>query len=132
MKKFTLMEILFVIAILVIIMGIGLASGTKVLRKQTEAQRNAEIIMIKSAIEQYKLRWGIYPFTSSGEIDFAKQLSPISSKVDMNGDGSVDDKDWEMRPLWLEQLNHDWTYILDPYEERYQIEVLGNGRYEIK
>ena len=131
-RRFTLMELLFTIAILVIIIGIGLSAGTKVLRKQVEAQRNAEIVMISSAIEQYKLRWNSYPFTASGEIDFAKQLSPISSKVDMNGDGSVDDKDWEMRPLWLEQLNHDWTHIFDPYEEKYQIEVNVDGTYEVK
>lgn len=61
MKKFTLIEILFVITILVIIIGISWVSGAKILRKSANTQINAELKMIQSAIDLYKTDKGFYP-----------------------------------------------------------------------
>ena len=59
-KYFTLIELMFVIAILVVLIAISWVAGTKVLRGQTEAKTKAEITLLMSAIEQYKVRFGHY------------------------------------------------------------------------
>ena len=145
MKKrhFTLMELLFTVSILIILIGISWVSSTKVLRAQTAVKRNAEIVIIKAAIEQHKLRFGNYPEqgpaqTVDGEqvryLHFALELSDWVMEFDYNGDGSINAADYrhESRVLNINELviSQD-KYILDPYEEKYQY-YLDNNKFEVK
>ncbi len=79
MKRFTLIELMFVVMILVILIGIGFVAGTKVLRKQAESKTRAEITMITSAVNQYKDRFGSLPKDSNynGNLDFPQFLSKV-------------------------------------------------------
>ena len=133
MKRFTMMELLFTISILVILIGIGLTSGTKVLRAQIEAQRKAEIVVIRTAIEQYRLRFGEYPMKESGDIDFADLLSNYIKHYDYDGHDEIDQDDYKhpTRVMNLSNLEHDYKYIYDPYEEKYRVE-LNEGGFTIK
>ena len=77
-KYFTLIELMFVIAILVVLIAISWVAGTKVLRGQTEAKTKAEITLLMSAIEQYKVRFGHYFQQSSNtSLNFAEYLSKV-------------------------------------------------------
>ena len=67
-KKFTLIEIMFVVGILVILIGIGGSAANKVLRKQADIQIKAEIKLIQSALAIYKNRYDFYPPMTDTEI----------------------------------------------------------------
>ena len=129
MRKFTLIELLFVVSILIILIGIGLTAGNKVLRKQASIQRSAEIALIETAIRQYKSRYDSLPFTSSGDIVFAWHLSSIRP-IDNNSDGVIDKNDMagDKRPRWIpdDSIMQDFYYLYDPYEEKYKINVDGS------
>lgn len=60
-QKFTLIEIMFVVTILVILIGIGLTAASRVMRASANTQINAELKMIQSAIDVYKSNKGVYP-----------------------------------------------------------------------
>lgn len=60
-KRFTLIEILFTVTILIILIGIGLAAGSKIMRKSADTQINAELKMIQAAINVYKIDNKVYP-----------------------------------------------------------------------
>lgn len=128
MKKFTLIEILFVVTILIILISIGLAAGSKVLRKQASIQRSAEIVLIEASIRLYEERYGVLPFTNSGVINFAWQLSSMRP-IDNNGDGVIDKNDMigDKRPRWIpdDSIMQDFNFLYDPYEEKYQIYIDG-------
>lgn len=61
MRKFTLIEIMFVVTILIILIGMGITAGSKVMRSAASTQINAELKMIQSAIDIYKSDKGVYP-----------------------------------------------------------------------
>ena len=46
-SKFTLIEIMFTVTILIILIGIGMATGSKIMRKSADTQINAELKMIQ-------------------------------------------------------------------------------------
>lgn len=105
-KYFTMIELMFVVAILVILVGISWVAGTKVLRGQTEAKTKAEITLLINAIEQYKTRWGSYPYAFGatpsdriGDLDFAHLLSKV-----------LPDSGWSgKRPMYV---NYDSSDII--------------------
>ncbi|MCM8536843.1 MAG: type II secretion system GspH family protein [Lentisphaeraceae bacterium] len=77
-KYFTLIELLFVIAILVILIGISWVAGTKVLRNQTIKKTKAEIFLLTDAIRQYKDRFDAYPPEANDKtLNFAAYLSKM-------------------------------------------------------
>lgn len=104
-KYFTLIELLFVIAILVILIGISWVAGTKVLRNQTEKKTKAEILLLSHAVKQYKDRWGSYPHAFAGNnkaaagLDFAHLLSKV-----------LPDTGWssEKRPMFIDYKQADF------------------------
>ncbi|MCM8533785.1 MAG: type II secretion system GspH family protein [Lentisphaeraceae bacterium] len=143
-KYFTLIELLFVIAILVILIGISWVAGTKVLRNQTEKKTKAEILLLNHAVKQYKDRFGELPATSSKQIDFAAYLSKVKPGSGWSG----------KRPMYIDfqkadffvgpsSGNIDYTevdkanpaaavYALDPYENPYYINVdAATGKFFI-
>lgn len=67
-QKFTLIELMFTIAILVILIGVGAAAANKVVRKQANIQIKAELKMIQSALTIYKNRYSFYPPMTDPEI----------------------------------------------------------------
>jgi len=101
-----------------------MTAGSKVLRKQASIQRSAEIILIETSIKLYKDRYGVLPFTNSGVINFAWQLSSMRP-IDNNGDGVIDKNDMagDKRPRWIpdDSIMQDFNYLYDPYEEKYKI-----------
>ena len=60
-RTFTLIEIMFVVTILIILIGIGLTAGSRVMRASANTQINAELKMIQAAINIYKSDKGVYP-----------------------------------------------------------------------
>jgi len=73
-KKFTLIEIMFVVGILVILIGIGGSAANKALRKQADMQIKAELKMIQSALAIYKNRYEFYPPMTDTEIITCSEL----------------------------------------------------------
>ena len=67
-QKFTLIELMFTIAILIILIGIGAAAMNKVFRRSVDVQTSAEIKMIQSAMSIYKTRYSSYPPMTDPEI----------------------------------------------------------------
>ena len=132
-KYFTLVEIMITIGILVVLMSISWVAGGKVLKSTKIKQMKAEISMLVTAVEQYKTRWGAYPFTSTGGVssgesaltfDFGEKLSSVAV-----GAGYTTD-----RPMYIDFLkqniyvdNEEFadtdataTEVEDPYENPYQ------------
>ena len=133
MKRFTLIELMMSIGVLVILIGIGTNIGTKVMRAQTAMKRNAAIVVIKSAIEQYKFRWGSYP-DGNGPIKFHLELSSYPLHHDYDGDDDIDTDDWNhsLRDLYIKDLTYDDDGIYDPFEEPYKYKKTGDVTYEIQ
>lgn len=114
-SRFTLIELLFVIAILVILISIGFAVGTKTLRKQAEVKTRAEIKILVTACHQYKDRYGNFPDITSNEIpfNFCEHLAKIPVTPSYNGN----------RYFFIDFKRHNinlnnWT-AQDPYEQNY-------------
>ena len=138
-KYFTLIELLFVIAILVILIGISWVAGTKVLRNQTEKKTKAEIFLLTNAVKQYKDRFGEFPATSDTEVKFAAYLSKVqpntagwSGKRPMfidykQADFFVGTKSGSSYTIDYDEVDentvNDDIYALDPYENPYFFRV---------
>ena len=124
--KFTLVELMFVVAILVILIGISWVAGTKVLRSQAKQKTKAEIKMLVSAMHQYKERFGSFPPSANynGPLNFGEYLS----KVQPNAGWSSGN-----RPMFIDFTKNNFnvsitsyddpnagsTTIRDPYEQDY-------------
>ena len=67
-QKFTLIELMFTITILVILIGIGASAANSVMRKSANTQIKAEIKMLESALAIYKTRYDFYPPMTDTEI----------------------------------------------------------------
>jgi len=67
-NKFTLIEIMFAVAILIILIGIGSSSMSKVLKKSADAQIKSDIQQLKVMCEFYKEKRGFYPINDKGWI----------------------------------------------------------------
>jgi prepilin-type N-terminal cleavage/methylation domain-containing protein len=65
-KAFTLIELLMVIAIILILAGITFGIARGVQNAQARAKTKAELATISQAIEQFKLRYGDYPWHQGG------------------------------------------------------------------
>jgi type II secretory pathway pseudopilin PulG len=121
-SRFTLVELLFVITILVILISIGFVAGTKVLRKQAKAKTQAEIKILESACYQYKDRYGKFPDISGNKIEFnfCKHLAKIPVTPSFDGD----------RYFYIDFKRHNinlsgWT-AQDPYEQPYMYKYADN------
>lgn len=132
-KYFTMIELMFVIAILVILVGISWVAGTKVLRGQTEAKTKAEITLLINAIEQYKTRWGGYPNSFSQgnnssttySIDFGEYLSKVLPGSGWSGSKRPMYIDYDSVDILVSNSNYadpsaNSTTVQDPYENAYQ------------
>jgi prepilin-type N-terminal cleavage/methylation domain-containing protein len=75
-RGFTLIEILAVIAVISILMGLVLALGPGVIRRQKESTAKAQMANLKTALESFKAAYGYYPTqTENRDIEtFGKSL----------------------------------------------------------
>lgn len=130
-KYFTMIELMFVIAILVILVGISWVAGTKVLRGQTEAKTKAEITLLINAIEQYNTRWGVYPHEISnatgysGNLDFGEYLSKVLPGSGWSGSKRPMYIDYDSADMLVSNSNYadpsaTSTNVQDPYENVYK------------
>lgn len=98
-NRFTLIEIMFVVTILVILIGIGMVAGSKIMRKSADTQINSELKMIQSAIEVYKVKNQVYP-----------------------------DKDNIVNEVMdLKVITINGSQFIDPYDEEYKYLIDVNG-----
>lgn len=127
-RNFTLVELMFVVAILVILIGISWVAGTKVLRSQAKSKTKAEITMLVAAVKQYKDRYGSHPKAGAdydGSLNFGEYLSKVQPNSGWSG----------KRPMFVDFKKHNINYICtsgefdddnagattikDPYENDY-------------
>lgn len=135
-RKFTLIELMFVVAILVILIGISWVAGTKVLRSQAKSKTKAEIKMIVSAIQQYKDRFGAMPEDSgtAADLDFAEYLSSVQPGAGWTGKRPMF-IDYKKNNIAVDNDNYDHTdagtagptKLFDPYENAYQYQYIDTG-----
>lgn len=62
-SRFTLVEILVVLAVIAVLMGAVVGIADFVSRKNGEARTRAVVEMLRSGLEQYKAKYGYYPPT---------------------------------------------------------------------
>ena len=77
-KKFSLMEMLIVMAIMMLLFSIGVVAFSSAASKSEIVQCKSEIAQLKAAIEMYRDRWGFYPYGTAdytADFDFAEHLS---------------------------------------------------------
>ncbi len=130
-RNFTLLELMFVVAVLVILIGISWVAGSTVLDNQTKNKTKAEIALIMSAVRQYNERFpGSYPWGSESTnrktanadgwameyLDWGHRLSPVRSEEAGNYNGT--------RPMFIDFTKNNIDYrssgeIFDPYGKKY-------------
>ena len=77
LASFTLVELLFVMAIIAILAALTLAAGSGVMKKAARSRASSEIQAMNTALESYKTDNGIYP-----------QVSTLFTNTYANNDGS--------------------------------------------
>ena len=107
-KKFTLIEIMFVVGILVILIGIGGSAANKALRKQADMQIKSELKMIQSALAIYKNRYEFYPPMTDTEIITCGEYLRL-----------------------IEGIQHDSGRYYDAYEEPYKYTIEPTGQMKV-
>ena len=103
-RKFTLVELMFCVGILVILIGIGWVNGAKVLKKSADTQIKAEIKQIEALVRDYYDDHKVIP---------------------------VKDKKINAKYLDYKMLTVQDGYFVDPYDDHYEF-TEENGRYTIK
>jgi general secretion pathway protein G len=68
-RGFTLIELLVVIAIIGILITVGSVSYQRAVRLSRDSKRKTDLEQIRQALETYRSENGIYPPSSSWEID---------------------------------------------------------------
>jgi prepilin-type N-terminal cleavage/methylation domain-containing protein len=87
-RGFTLIELLMVIAIISILAAITFGISTGVRNTQARAKAKAELAVISQAIEQFKARYGDYPWHDSDRGDDTNQmlLFALTGRMTMSTD----------------------------------------------
>jgi len=83
-RGFTLIEVLTVVAIIVVLMGLTLGISGFVQDKAARARAEGEIAAMQSALEQYRIENGGYPFTDPNG-DYLEETNPNSVASAMRG-----------------------------------------------
>jgi prepilin-type N-terminal cleavage/methylation domain-containing protein len=86
-RAFTLIELLIVMAIIIVLAGLILATASYVQKKGYRSRAEAEIAAISAALENYKADNGVYP---RGNANVANTSSPYDTdKLNPRTDGSA-------------------------------------------
>ena len=75
-EAFTLIELLMVIAVIILLAGITFGISKGVQNAQARAQVKAELATISQALEQFKTRYGDYPWHDSDDGSYPAPPSP--------------------------------------------------------
>ena len=136
---FTLIELLMVISVILILAGITFGISRGVQNAQSRTKARAELATIAQAIEQFKSRYGDYPWHKSGETDTNKTLlyaltgRLVIKDPDPNDDNNkleaiiiTDENQIKRNPMFLDetkfattQTNGETTNLLDPWGNPY-------------
>lgn len=140
---FTLIELLMVIAVIMVLASITFGISRGVQNAQARAAAKAELAVISQAIEQFKLRYGDYPWHDSGGSDTNKMLlyaltGRLSMEKVQQADGStnvvvatisdgMDNEDVMKRPKFIDDtklsVNEDSSgnsiELIDPWGNPY-------------
>jgi prepilin-type N-terminal cleavage/methylation domain-containing protein len=144
-RGFTLIELLMVIAVIMILAGITFGISRGVQNAQARAAAKAELAVIAQGIEQFKLRYGDYPWHDSDDSDTSKMLLyALTGRLSMESqpdpsdptkrvlvvsvvNESLDHKDVKNRPKFIDiekfslddQNSQQATALLDPWGNPY-------------
>ena len=137
-RGFTLIELLVVIAIIMVLAGITFGISRGVQNAQARTRAKAELAVLSQGIEQFKLRYGDYPWHKSGETNNNKMLLyALTGRLVMERDGGGDlkviiiasqsDSIVEKRPKFIDDtkfsVNEDSSgnsiELLDPWGNPY-------------
>jgi general secretion pathway protein G len=88
---FTLIELLVVIAIIAILAGLILSTLGYVNRKGAESRARAEVAALSSAIDAYRLEFGIYPASNNLVTELTGQGPINTNKVYFEPTGQIID-----------------------------------------
>ncbi len=82
--RYSMVEILVVLAIIAILMGMGIGGYSVVRRKMATARTEATLNKIRVALESYKSKYGYYPQTNGTAAPFCLDLNdPVNEKYKM-------------------------------------------------
>lgn len=145
-QGFTLVELLMVIAVILILAGITFGISRGVQNAQARAKAKAELATISQAIEQFKSRYGDYPWHDSDagypgneDVNNAMLTYALTGRLKLeadpdNGgttrvvkvDDSLEDEDVEKNPKFIDLSKFSTTgsenspeLILDPWGNPY-------------
>ncbi len=136
---FTLIELLMVIAIILILAGITFGISRGVQNAQARTKARAELATIAQALEQFKSRYGDYPWHKSGETDTNKTLlyaltgrlviddpDPNDSVSNIEAIIITDENQIKRNPKFLDEtkfatigIDSETTNLLDPWGNPY-------------
>ena len=110
-QGFTLIELLMVISVILILAGITFGISRGVQNAQARTKAKAELAVISQAIEQFKLRYGDYPWILSE--DSTKNLAyALSGRIvirNVSGEPTAvvvtDEDEVKNNPKFLDYLN---------------------------
>ena len=143
-RGFTLMELLVVVAIIMILAALSLGGLRFMQGKQAEKKCRAQIAMLSSALEEYKLDFGRYPVANDTGTagDMGSNVLFVALYWDSDGNGAGVGADPNQR-IYLPELDpgstkQGWSSnpiagptntILDPWQQpyRYRSGLLGTG-----
>ena len=134
---FTLVELMFAVGILVILIGISWVFSKGAFDGVNRTQIKGELLMLKAAVEAYKVDHGVYPYADSGS-DFSGDLNFVEylSKVKPNDNYSGSKRPMYERMKELNLSNKDTfdntanpgqSTARDPYDQAYQYVLELNG-----
>ena len=85
-RAFTLVELITVMAIIVLVSGLVLASGTRTNATAQSARARAELAALGSALESYKIAFGDYPRTADAAVLLQSLIGKRGpTQVEING-----------------------------------------------
>jgi len=131
---FTVTEALLVLAIIAVLTGLILATGSYVYRKGARSRAETEIAAISAALENYRADNGSYP--SSGldsesinlsDYEMAGKILFESLTGDLNGDGQPDanvPSYMQFKPNQLGAIGGT-NFVKDPFGDSYGYSTLG-------
>ena len=138
-KGFTLIELLMVITVILILAGITFGISRGVQNAQARTKAKAELATISQAIEQFKSRYGDYPWHKQGEVDTNKTLlfaltgrmiladpSPTDNTTEIAAIEITDEAEIDKNPKFLDdskfsttKIGQSSTNLLDPWGNPY-------------
>ena len=126
-KKFTLIELMFVIGILVILISLSWVAGRHIFQVQVNYKTKGEIALLAAAVDHYKIRYGDFPATDTSEsphpFSFGEQLSDIRPYSGYTGKRKMY-LDYKKKRIKVSNENYDdananKTKVLDTFENNY-------------